>query len=85
MGKKIKTICLQHVSSRKMEGKVGYFCYKYSVVVEAYVKAEQILPFFLSYFFCLIFFILEPPQFFPCILSRELCFQQLLSALSLLK
>lgn len=50
-------------------------------------KSWQILPFFLSYVFCLIFFcfILEPPQFILCILSHEFCFQQLLSAFSLLK
>jgi len=41
VGKKINIICLQHVSSREMERKVGYFCYKYSVIIEAYVKVDN--------------------------------------------
>lgn len=52
VGKKINTICLQHVSSREMERKVGYFCYKYSVI-EANVKSTT------SFYLSLLFF------FFP--------------------
>lgn len=70
VGKKINVICLQHVSSREKERKVGYFCYKYSVV-ETNFKS--------SFYLSLFIFVpnLEAPQFFLCILTYEFCFKQL--------